>query len=402
MNLQVSNSGTSKEERLARSILESVTEPIGKSSALPNWLYDSQNALQIEKKHIFACHWAGIGFADEVPEIGDVVPKTFLGEPLILLRDREGTIRVFQNVCRHRGMVLVKEAHNSTGLLRCPYHAWCYSLKGDLKQTPHAGGAGIHEHEKLDKSDLGLIEIPAHVYLGVVFVNLDGNAEPFENMNASLLERWKDFDRPIYHSGSDSSFELDIKTNWKLAIENFCESYHLPFVHPGLNAYSRLEDHENILGDGPWSGQLTRVYNAQLDEDGRGFDRFEDIADRWESNGEYIAVYPNVLLGVHKDHIFSMVVEPKDNGRSVEHVKISYASPAMIGPDFESMRVKNAKLWKTVFMEDIAVVEGMQMGRFAGRFDGGHFSPEMDEATHHFHVWVAKQLLASPEGTLYS
>lgn len=393
MNLQVNKTGIRHEENRLRASLESVTSPIGESSGLPNSLYNNQQALVAEKELIFAAGWTGVGFADEVPEKGDIVPKKILGEPIVLLRDLEGKIRVYQNVCRHRGVELVNKAHNSTGLLRCPYHAWCYSLKGDLKQTPHAGGVGIHEHEKLKKSDLGLIEIRAHVFLGVVFINMSGNAEPFEEKYATLLERWKDFDRPIFHSGQDSSFKLEIETNWKLAVENYCESYHLPFVHPGLNAYSRLEDHENILGNGPWAGQLTRVYSAQLDSDGRGFDRFADISTRWDTNGEYIAVYPNVLLGVHKDHTFAMIVEPVTNGQTAEHVKIFYASPEMTEPDMKTLRVKNAQLWESVFMEDITVVEAMQKGRFASGFDGGHFSPVMDESTHHFHVWVANQFL---------
>ena len=213
MNLQLNESKIRNEDIPHRASLENVVLPIGESSGLPNWLYDNSQALETEKQKIFVAGWTGIGFADEVPENGDIVPKNFLGEPLILLWDLEGNIRVYQNVCRHRGVVLVQHAHNSTGLLRCPYHAWCYSLRGDLKQTPHAGGAGIHEHEKLPKSDLGLIEIRTHVYLGVVFINMSGDAEPFEEKYSTLLERWKDFNRPIFHSGRDSTFKLEIETN---------------------------------------------------------------------------------------------------------------------------------------------------------------------------------------------
>ena len=62
--------------------------------------------------------------------------------------------------------------------------------------------------------------------------------------------RWAEFDRPLYHAGEDSSFKLNLETNWKLAVENYCESYHLPWIHPALNSYSRLEDHYNILSVG--------------------------------------------------------------------------------------------------------------------------------------------------------
>ena len=378
---------------VTREELENASAPIAMAQGLPNWLYADAASTQAEAASVFRPNWTGIGFAKDVPNVGDVKPITFLGEPLLLVRDRDHQVRVFQNSCRHRGVVLVDEAKNTTGLIRCPYHAWCYNLKGELKQTPHVGGPGIHEHPSIDKSTLGLVEIRSHVYLDVVFVNLSGDAAPFEEYFATMLERWKDYDKPVYHGGPESSFKLEVDTNWKLAVENYCESYHLPFIHPGLNSYSRLEDHENILGSGPWSGQLTRVYNPQLDAEGRKFREFPDLPARWNSNAEYLAVYPNVLMGVHKDHTFAIILEPVDHGRTIEHVEIFYTSPDMLGSDWDEMRKRNSDLWKTVFAEDVGVVESMQRGRKASAFDGGHFSPVMDESTHHFHSWIASQFL---------
>lgn len=376
-----------------RSELDSASAPIAAATGLPNWLYAGEDSLAAEKKAIFAPNWAGIGFAKDVPQNGDVKPVTFLGEPLLMVRDRDARVRVFQNTCRHRGVVLVDEPKSTTGLIRCPYHAWCYDLKGALKQTPHVGGPGIHEHADIDKSKLGLVEIRSHVFMDVVFVNLSGDAAPFEEMFATMMERWREFDRPIFHGGPESSFRLEVATNWKLAVENYCESYHLPFVHPGLNSYSRLEDHANILGNGPWSGQLTRVYNPQLDESGRRFADFEHLGPRWSSNAEYLSVYPNVLMGVHRDHTFAILLEPVAHDRTIEHVEIYFAAESSTGPDWQEMRTKNAELWKGVFIEDIGVVEAMQRGRLASAFDGGHFSPVMDESTHHFHRWIAKGFL---------
>lgn len=376
-----------------RQALVTAAAPIADATGLPNWLYCADSALQEERRAVFAPNWTGIGFAKDVPEKGDVRPVTFMGEPLLLVRDRDGEVRVFQNTCRHRGVVLVEEAKNTTGLIRCPYHAWCYSLKGDLKQTPHAGGPGIHEHESVDKSKLGLIEIRSHVYLGVVFVNLSGDAEPFESHFSSLLERWSDYDKPSWFPGAESAFTLDVATNWKLAVENYCESYHLPFIHPGLNSYSRLEDHANILGDGPWAGQLTRVYNPRPDESGRAFPHFANMPERWDTNAEYLALYPNVLLGVHKDHTYAIVLEPVTTGRTLEHVAIFYADPDTASQEWEPLRRANARLWEDIFVEDIGVVESMQRGRRAAAFDGGHFSAVMDESTHHFHRWIANCFL---------
>jgi phenylpropionate dioxygenase-like ring-hydroxylating dioxygenase large terminal subunit len=376
-----------------RKALAGAARKIAKATGLPNWLYADPAALAREKQALFAAGWAGAGFAHDVPDPGDVKPVTLLGEPLLLARDMDGGLRVFQNACRHRGVALVERARATTGLLRCPYHAWCYDLKGRLRQTPHAGGPGIHEHPDLKKDRLGLVEIRSHEWLGVVFVNLSGKAASFAGHFAGLAKRWADFDKPVHFGGTDSEFSLDLRSNWKLAVENYCESYHLPFVHPGLNSYSRLEDHENILGKGPWSGQLTRVYNPQPDATGRRFAEFPGLPKRWDRNAEYLALYPNVLLGVHKDHTFAILLDPQAGDRTIERIAIFYASPDMQGASWSAMRQRNAQMWKDVFVEDIGVVEAMQVGRGASAFDGGHFSPVMDEATHHFHVWAAKALL---------
>jgi len=372
-----------------RAALVDAAAPIALATGLPNWLYSGADAIAAEKAAVFGPNWAGIGFAHDVAQKGDVRPVEFLGEPLLMVRDRDGVVRVFQNACRHRGVALVEEAHSTTGLIRCPYHAWCYDLTGRLRQTPHVGGPGIHEHPDIDKGKLGLVEIRSHVWMDVVFVNLSGDAAPFEEHFATMLARWAEFDRPVHFGGPESAFGLDLAANWKLAVENYCESYHLPFVHPGLNSYSRLEDHENILGDGPWSGQLTRVYNPQLDASGRRFAEFPGLSPRWNSNAEYLALYPNVLAGVHKDHTFAIVLEPRGPERTVEHVAIHFPDAETTGEDWRQLRETNARLWKDVFVEDIGVVQAMQRGRHASRFDGGHFSPVMDESTHHFHRWVA-------------
>ncbi|MEM6667449.1 MAG: SRPBCC family protein, partial [Pseudomonadota bacterium] len=255
---------------------------------------------------------------------------------------------------------------------------------------------GENSHPVIERPDLGLIPVAHHVFMGVIFVNLDGKAPPFDTAHAKLRAHWADFvDRETYYSGADSTFTLELATNWKLAVENYCESYHLPWIHPSLNTYSRLEDHYNIVEDDAFSGQGTTVYNPVLSDDGRAFGTFDGLPANWDKAAEYIALYPNVLLGVHKDHTFAIIIEPVAPDRSVENIAIFYAKPDALDDEHIEMRAKNTALWKTVFEEDIIVVEGMQKGRAAPNFDGGRFSPPMDCATHAFHAWVATRLLES-------
>ena len=232
----------------------------------------------------------------------------------------------------------------------------------------------------------------AHVWRDVVFVNIGGEVLAFETAAGEQVERWKEFEKPLVHAGEDSSISFKLNCKWKLAVENYCESYHLPFVHPAPNSYSRLEDHYNILDAGGFAGQGTLVYRPQISADGRRFPHFEGLLSKWDAGAEYIAFFPNVLLGVHNDHAFAILLLPDGNGRKVELVEIYYADETVCGDEYAEMRATNTAMWQTVLAEDVDVVEGMQRGRHASGYDGGKFSAVMDPPTHHFHSWVAVAL----------
>ena len=368
--------------------LASVRRPIEAANGLGNEWYTDDAKFEIEKVAVLKSTWAGLAVAADVPEPGDAIPMSFLGMPLLLIRDKEGEVRVFYNTCRHRGMILVEEPRKIEGAIRCPYHSWCYATDGRLVTTPHVGGPGQNTHDAMPRNEMGLVEVRSHIWRDVVFVNISGDAPAFEEVHADLLQRWAEVEKPLYHGGDDSKFQLSVTTNWKLAVENFCEAYHLPWVHPGLNSYSRLEDHYNINEPGQYSGQGTLVYRQIKGEDGTVFPDFDGLSDKWDDGAEYIAVYPNVLLGAQRDHAFAIVLEPQSLDRTVEHIHLYYASDDTDA----ALRAKNAEQWKVVFEEDIFVVEGMQRGRHAAGFDGGRFSPAMDGPTHCFHDWVAGRL----------
>ncbi|QBF31462.1 aromatic ring-hydroxylating dioxygenase subunit alpha [Thalassococcus sp. S3] len=368
--------------------LSTVRRPITSAHGLPNAHYTHPEIYEEETHAVLIAGWSGLAVASDVPEPGDAKPLTFAGVPLLLLRDKGGQIRVFQNTCRHRGMILVDAPRKIEGALRCPYHSWCYATDGRLVSTPHVGGPGHNTHDGIDRDQLGLIEVRSHIWRDIVWINLSGDALAFEDEMSDVMRRWGEFEQPLYHGGPDSTFCLNVRTNWKLAVENYCESYHLPWVHPGLNSYSRLEDHYHIEQPGAFSGQGTRVYRQISDKDGRVFPDFAGLSDYWNAAAEYIAVYPNVLLGVHRDHAFAIVLRPEGPEQTSEHVHLYYASPD-VDP---ALRAENSALWKSVFEEDIFVVEGMQRGRHAIGFDGGRFAPAMDGPTHMFHDWIAARM----------
>ena len=286
-------------------------------------------------------------------------------------------------------MTLVAEKRNIQGAIRCPYHSWCYGLDGRLVATPHVGGPGHNIHPEIKRQELGLMEVKSYVYFGVIFVNIGGHAPHFETAMHKLKDRWQEFEKPMFHGGIESRFILEVKCNWKLAVENYCESYHLPWIHPGLNAYSRLEDHYNIEQPNHFSGQGSWVYRQIKGDDGTFFPDFAGLSDKWDTAAEYLAIYPNVLFGVHRDHIFTILLIPTAMDETREIINLYYADKATKEP----LRKQNAQQWKQIFEEDIFVVEGMQKGRYSVNYDGGKFSPAMDGPTHCFHSWVANCMM---------
>ena len=373
--------------------LRRVDRPIQEASGLPNQAYTSEDFARYERDQLLANTWMCVGVGHHVPNPGDLRPVKILGLPLLLLRDRAGEIQVFHNVCSHRGVELIAGPCSVKRRICCPYHSWTYDLDGSLAATPSIGGPGKNDCPGFNRAQHGLKPVRTAVWADVVFVNLSGDAPPFGDYIAPVAERWGDFDLSlIRHGGPDSSLSFDIACNWKLAVENYCEAYHLPWVHPGLNSYSRLEDHYDIAEDKLYAGQGSLVYQPRLSEDGGEFPRFPNLPDKWLKGAEYIALFPNVLLGIHADHFYVGYLEPVSTDRTREYFEIYYVGDEPLGDDYAALRAANSRGWRSIFNEDLDIVERLQRGRASPAFQGGVFSPVMDGPTHCFHKWAARGL----------
>ena len=379
--------------------LDIVNKPIAESHGLPNECYISQEYTKIERKKLFEDKWVVVGAASSVPNRGDAKPFNLLDLPIIILRDKKNKIRVFHNVCSHRGYKILQKSCNIKNTIRCPYHSWAYNTEGNLIATPHIGGMNKHTTKDFNKSDSGLKEIRSAVWLDLIMINISNNEIPFEKYIKPLSDRWSKFwpekDRKlISHSTDYGYFKLKANCNWKFAIEDYCESYHLPWVHPGLNSYSKIEDHYHIQGlPNRFAGQGTTVYNPRL----KGKEKFPCFPS-WPKDkqhiAEYVALFPNVMLGIHKDHYYAYWLEPVNHKHTIEHMEIYYVgNKAANSKKYKSLRKQNHKLWKEVQLEDVHIIEGMQEGRNSPSYNGGNFSPIMDNPTHHFHKWVATNVV---------
>ena len=380
--------------------LDIVNKPISKAHGLPNECYTNKDYTLIERKKLFEDKWVVIGVASSLPEIGDSKPFDLLGLPLLIVRNKKNKIKVFHNVCSHRGVKLVNKPGKIKNVIRCPYHSWSYSYDGDLVATPHLGGMNKHTHQDFHKQDNNLKEVRSFVWLDLIMINVNNNEIPFDEYIKPLSMRWGKFwpdkDRElIKHADDFGYFKLEAKCNWKFAIENYCESYHLPWVHPGLNSYSKIEDHYHIQGlPNRFAGQGTVVYNPILKGKIK-FPTFPNWPKNKENIAEYVALFPNVMLGIHKDHYYAYWLEPISNEFTLEHMEIYYVGDqAASSKKFQSLRKQNHKLWEDIQKEDVDIIQGMQVGRNSPVYNGGNFSPVMDNPTHHFHKWVVTNLVS--------
>ena len=180
-----------------------------------------------------------VGVGSSIPNIGDAKPYNLLGIPLILIRDKNMKIRVFHNVCSHRGFKLLDKPCSLKNVIRCPYHSWSYNFDGKLIATPHIGGLNNHTSENFNKTKSDLKEIKTKVWMDIIFVNVNSNEIEFDEYIQPLENRWSKF----INSKDYGYFNLEVNCNWKFAIENYCESYHLPTIHPELNKVSNIDDH---------------------------------------------------------------------------------------------------------------------------------------------------------------
>lgn len=378
-------------------IQQRLKQPIAKATGLPNNRYVAAEAFDEDRLKVTGANWSCIAFAEDLPEKNYVLPIDFMGVPLVITRDADDKIRVFHNVCSHRGMHLADQPCQTKGMLVCPYHSWTYKLNGELRGTPHVGGYGQHQHPDFDRDAGALREVRSAIWLNAVFINLSGDALAFEDYIAPLTRQFDQLcdaqDRQHFTATEhDCRTSLSVKSNWKLAVENYLESYHLPTVHPELNKISPLDAHFDLERFANGGGQGSENY-TRMEINGQLLPNLPSWSEKQENLAVYPVLYPNTLIGLHSDHLFIMFLQPTATDETVEHVRISYVGDEALQPSFDAHRKRLLESWTSVFAEDVFAVERMQKGRSSPGYDGGIFSPSMDAPTVHFHEWVADKLV---------
>lgn len=202
-----------------------VSVPFERAFAMPKSVYTSPEFAKAEVEHIFAKDWLSAGRADALKNPGDYLTMTIAGEPIVILRDREGTLRGMSNVCRHR-MSTILDGRGNVRSIVCPYHAWTYNLDGTLRGAP-----AMAANESFCKENIALPPVRVENWLGWIMVTLNPDAPPLQQALAGVEKLVGYLDMASYGETFRETFRWN--TNWKVLAENFMESYHLPVCHAG-------------------------------------------------------------------------------------------------------------------------------------------------------------------------
>jgi choline monooxygenase len=309
---------------------------------------------------IFRSAWHYVGHRGRLPEASSYFACDSGGIPSVVVRDRDGELRAFVNICRHRGSELVSgEGRRET--LQCSYHAWTYELDGKLRAAPRAD-----REANFDAAGLSLVPLRLEAWGPFLFVNADRAAPPLAEVLGSLAVPF-DPDTLVFRE----RVEYSVAANWKIAVENYLECYHCPVAHPGFSRLVDVDPDAYVLeGEGPvWS-----QYGRARDGDGRC---------------EFHLVWPALKLNVYPGFANLSIgpVWPESPERTVGFLDYFFGADVDEAAAGELIAFDDQ-----VGREDMALVESVQRGVRAGLVESGRLLPESERLIAGFQRKVAEAL----------
>jgi Rieske 2Fe-2S family protein len=334
--------------------------------------YTSQAVYDEERERLFFAGWFCVGRSAEVGEPREFAVKDVAGESVFVVRNRDGELRAFYNVCAHRGTKLLDDEPGCGSIgkaLKCPYHSWSYDLDGRLLATPN-----VHEDELFERADYPLHAVAVDEYAGFLFVSLADEPRPLVEHLRDSNETITDFDR--YRMGElrlGRRLTYDVAANWKIVVENYNECLHCPTIHPELvqviPIYRKGEvwdgetrDGGNLMIEGATSFTATGTSDLP---------KFPDL--RPEDYGMYYGAFqfPNLMVNMHPDSVMTYLVFPKGPARTLVLSEFYFREEALALPGFDPS--PTVDLWDTISRQDWAVCERAQLGVSSRSFKSGVF-----------------------------
>jgi choline monooxygenase len=351
------------------------TLPLERARTIPSsWYFDAE-LYDLERRSIFGGAWQMAGRTDQLTEPGCFVTADLAGEPIVVVRDEQGTLRAFHNVCRHRAAQVINQPEGRCSRLRCRYHGWTYDLTGRLRGTPEFDGVADFCRE-----DNGLVPLAVDCWGPLVFVHggpaprqsLAEFLEPLPARTATLgLEQLRFVERREYR----------LECNWKVFVDNYLDGgYHVNTVHPGLaGAINYAQYRTEVFGQS--SVQIAPLRRCEDETVGKV--RSGDAAYYWW-------VFPNLMLNLYQGVMDTNLVLPLGPERC--RVIFDFYFAQTEGPEARGFIADSIAVANQIQDEDIGICEEVQRGLRSRSYSTGRFSVRREAGGYHFHQLLACRL----------
>ena len=321
----------------------------GNGYQLPPEAYYQQDWFALEARQLFRRTWNFVGETRDLQGAGAYLTADIGGAPIIVVRDGDGELRAYHNVCRHRGAKLLDGSGHCAAIV-CPYHRWRYDLDGALSNVPQQAA----EFADLEISEWGLLPAAIAEWAGLVFVNPDGKAPALKSWLAGMPELLGGFEPDRLQVVTSGVYEF--QANWKFYIENHVDWYHLWYTHPKT---LRMWDHhagEMLQTGAHWASFEPASESGSGSETGSGMTPalkpIEGLDQRQHQNGAHL-LFPNLTLFTGAGYFATGLVQPLGPERTRMHFR------ALVAPEQEVNAELSASILQ-VFRE-ITEVEDADM-----------------------------------------
>jgi glycine betaine catabolism A len=336
---------------------------------MPGSYYTSSDILAEERAKLLPGMWHCAGRASALATAGDFVVRDVAGESIILVRGRDGQLRAFFNICRHRGTRLCTQASGEfSETIQCPYHAWTYSIDGRLLGAPH-----MNEVEGFDKKDYPLHQAALAEWEGFVFVNVAKDPRPFEEWFRPMIGRLARYEIAGLEVGHSVKYE--VRANWKLVFQNYSECLHCPMIHPELSTMMPYTSGANDLIEGPFLGGYMELSHESATMSGKACGSYvsSTLASEDRRRAYYYTIMPNMALSIHPDYVNYYIITPLAVDRTLVESEWMFAASNAGNPAFNPQDA--IEFWDVTNRQDWAICEQSQLGIASSRYEPGPYSP---------------------------
>ena len=348
-----------------------------KSSSLRAEAYTEDPWFGVDQRQILARTWQWVCHVEAVRMPGDYLTVEIAGHPIVVLRDGEGVLRAFYNVCKHRAHHLLEGQGNARRIM-CPYHAWVYRLDGQLVRAPHTEAL-----ENFNTNDICLDQVQVEEFCGFVFVNLDPKAKSLAIVSGDLETEIRHWAPDIDDLTFGHRLSYDIKANWKSVVDNFLECYHCPTAH---------KDFCTLVDMDTYKVTTHGIYSSHMADAGTSSNSAYDVSNATVRTHAVWWLWPTTCLMRYPGRSSMIVLNiiPVGPERTLETYDFFLETPEPDEMELEAIRY----LDEVLQVEDIALVESVQRGMRTPAFTQGRIvhdpegSGQSEHAVHHFHGLV--------------